>query len=1422
MIIPVQRSQLKKFENKVERGVLNSTEQRILINWNLFSQGSGLGMELKQVTLVDDLLRDLDEVPPPADGTEEVAVIRLSGGQGKIDEKKQVLIEKARTGTFIQTDKAIYSPGQEVLFRIITLDSGFNVLNKKYQLVELQDPAGNRIAQWRNVEPEQGIVQLSVRLANEPMFGTYEISVDNRQATLSFVVMEYVLPKFEVKVVEPTKIFSADGNFPLKVCGSYTYGKPVQGLLQVSLCQKAYQFYWRPLNTAAPTDICQDYSSQTDKTGCFSVSVELSQFRPLSYDYSRSIDLVAILEEAGTGVQANTTLQIPISSQLGSMSFVETDNYYYPGYPFSGKLKALQKDGSILKNHKVFLFINFRNERIKMPLTTDSNGVAAFTLDTDSWSGMGVSLQGTLQLQEPVYSSQISQTYENANLYLTPFYTTTKSYVKIQGLSTVLPCNQKQEIQVDYNISNRDLEEQGQGSVVIFSYYVTRKGQILVHGQKTVKSKGGALQGSFSILLTFNSDFAPQSSLVVYSLFSDGGVIADKTTFVVSMCFKNQVSLGLPQQQELPGSNIDLTLKAAPGSLCAVRAVDQSVFLLKEEQELSKETVYGMFDFSEGYPYQVSEYDYCFEPFQPWWRRRRSVWRPQYDFGIDLFSFLKEMGLKVMSNYKIKKSASCSSYPFYGVTSAAMPRVFTTEAYMALPSPSPDQPFESQVRQLFPETWLWGLYPVGVSGTKQVPVTVPDSITEWKLSMFCTSQSHGFGISPAVGLTAFKPFFVDVTMPYSVIRGESFPLIASVFSYMKQCIQIQITLYRSEDYEVQLCKGCKYTSCLCTNEAKTFSWNIRATKLGMVNFTLSTETLNHRVLCGSEQTIVPEKGQQDILIKPLLVQPEGVLVEKSHSSLLCSKGALASDSFSLQLPEDVVPDSSRAQVSVIGDIMGMALQNLDKLVKMPSGCGEQNMVLFAPIISVLQYLQSTGQLNEELKTKAMNYLQSGYQRELQYKHSDGSYSAFGPSDGQGNTWLTAFVTKCFIQAKQFIFIDERNIQASLEWLRSNQLPTGCFANVGRLLHTAMKGGVNDEVSLAAYIIAALLEAQRPLEDPMVKEGLNCLRKAVSSTTDVYTQALLAYVFSLAGDTVLRQKLLAKLDQQAIKLPGGQIYWSRKPASTPSQTPWSQPESVSVELTGYVLLATVTSGKVIKEDIGKATGIVNWLVKQQNAYGGFASTQDTVVALQALARYGAVTYVGSGELSIIVKSKTFQQSFHVDNTNQLLLQLSTLPDIPGEYTVQASGEGCVYIQAILRYNMPPLKTAETFSLTVEAEGQGCEIQTVSRFITLNINVSYVGNRGVSNMAIIEVKMMSGFYPAQGTKYFLEQQPLVKKVEFVQEYVNIYLDQVGKKKQSYTFNMSQDILVKELKPATVKVYDYYQPDETATVEYEDPCQ
>ncbi|CAM5081738.1 unnamed protein product [Natator depressus] len=1382
-------------------------------------------------------------VPPPSGGTEEVATIQLSGcgSRSKIVEKKQVLIERASNSTFVQTDKPIYMPGQLVRFRIVTLNSNFIPLNDKYLLVELKDPENNRIGQWLNVKPVRGIVQLSFQLAAEPPLGTYTITVDSGKAYSTFSVEEYVLPKFKVVVTEPTRIFTSDTSFPLKVCGKYTYGKPVQGTVQVSLCRTAYTWYM-DRTESEPTDICQNVTGQTDKTGCFSASVDLAFFSLVSPRYSHSINVVATLVEAGTGVEANATHVAFMSEEAGSMSFEDSDNYYHPGYPYSGKIKALDREGSILKKQPVFLVINAGNTQSHQNLTTDSTGVATFTLDTATWNRSEVSLEGRFRLPDLVSdSTRISQYYLNAFLHLKPYYSTTKSYLKIQRLPGVLPCGQKQVVRVDYSIDRIDLG--GKAREILFSFYVVGKQKLIGDGQKRVDiKKNGGLMGSFSIPLTFTSHFAPNPSLVVYAMFPDGGVVADKVQFTVSMCFKNEVNLEFSQQQDLPGATVNLQLRAAPNSLCAIRAVDQSVLLLRPERELSNSSVYGMLDFSNGgYPYQVDEYDDCYitRPFPvpvlnpvPVDRRRRSIIpRPRFDQGADFFSFLKEMGLKILSNGKIKRPLDCRPYPIWydtehNIMGAPRPppimedsgRVPTAE----FQPPSVEKSSESQVREFFPETWIWELYPIESSGNKQVPVTLPDTITEWKASMFCTSESSGFGISPTVGLTAFKPFFVDLTLPYSVIRGESFTLTATVFNYLKQCIRIQIMLAKSEEYQVKSHKGCEYTSCLCADEARTYYWNVTATKLGEVNFTVTTVALPSRELCGGRKVTVPNKGRSDTLIKPLLVRPEGVLMEKSHSSLLCPEGNSASDSVSLQLPEDMVPDSARAQVSVLGDIMGTALQNLDQLVQMPSGCGEQNMVLFAPIIYVLQYLEKTGQLSEELKTRAVGFLQTGYQRQLQYKHIDGSYSAFGESDGEGNTWLTAFVTKCFIQAKQHIFLDDKNIEDALKWIAGNQQANGCYANVGKLLHTAMKGGINDDISLAAYITGALLEAGKPRNDPMVKNSLQCLRNASSKTTDLYTQALLAYVYSLAGDTVTRQLLLTKLDQQAIKS-GGQIHWSRKPAQPPTEYSWSQPKSVDVELTAYVLLALLATEKVSKEEIASATGIVAWLARQQNAYGGFASTQDTVVALQALARYGAVTFIKSGNVSVTVKSgKNFQQSFHVEATNRLVLQQQPLPDIPGNYTIQAAGTGCVYVQTVLRYNVPPSKNAETFTLSVGVGENKCEKQTLPRFLSLNINVSYVGSRGTSNMVIIKVKNLSGFAPVRGTNYFLQQQPFVKRVEIGPEDLTIYLDQLNKETQTYSFTMSQYIPVKDLKPAAVKVYDYYQPDEQATVEYADPCQ
>lgn len=60
-----------------------------------------------------------------------------------------------------------------------------------------------------------------------------------------------------------------------------------------------------------------------------------------------------------------------------------------------------------------------------------------------------------------------------------------------------------------------------------------------------------------------------------------------------------------------------------------------------------------------------------------------------------------------------------------------------------------------------------------------------------------------------------------------------------------------------------------------------------------------------------------------------------------------------------------------------GDVMGPTLNNLDKLLRLPFGCGEQNMIHFAPNVFVLKYLQKTRQLSPEVENEATDYLLQG-------------------------------------------------------------------------------------------------------------------------------------------------------------------------------------------------------------------------------------------------------------------------------------------------------------------------------------------------------------------------------------------------------------------------------------------------------------
>ncbi|XP_073862350.1 pregnancy zone protein isoform X4 [Macaca fascicularis] len=977
------------------------------------------------------------------------------------------------------------------------------------------------------------------------------------------------------------------------------------------------------------------------------------------------------------------------------------------------------------------------------------------------------------------------------------------------------------------------------------------KAGIVRSGTHTLPVESGDMKGSFALSFPVESDIAPIARMFIFAILPDGEVIGDSEKFEIENCLANKVDLSFSPAQSPPASHAHLRVGAAPQSLCALRAVDQSMLLMKPEAELSASSVYNLLtvkdltNFPDNVDHQEEEQGHCPHPF---FIRNGAFYVPlSSNDEADIYSFLKGMGLKVFTNSKIRKPKSCSVIPpmsagvisqgYYGVGLGVAGRPYPPQmsAYNIMPlnNEQSSGPVPETVRSYFPETWIWELVAVDSSGVAEVGVTVPDTITEWKAGAFCLSEDAGLGISSTASLRAFQPFFVELTMPYSVIRGEAFTFKATVLNYLPKCIRVSVQLKASPAFLAsQNTKG-EESYCICGNERQTLSWTVTPKTLGNVNFSVSAEAMQSLELCGNEVAEVPEIKRKDTVIKTLLVEAEGIEQEKTFNSMTCASGADVSERLSLKLPSNVVKESARASFSVLGDILGSAMQNIQNLLQMPYGCGEQNMVLFAPNIYVLNYLNETQQLTQEIKTKAIGYLISGYQRQLNYKHQDGSYSTFGEKYGrnQGNTWLTAFVLKTFAQARSYIFIDEAHITQSLTWLSQMQKDNGCFRSSGSLLNNAIKGGVEDEVTLSAYVTIALLEIPLPVTHSIVRNALFCLESAWNVAKEgthgshVYTKALLAYAFSLVGNQDQSREILNSLDKEAVK-EDNLVHWERpqKPKAPVGHFYQPQAPSAEVEMTSYVLLAYLTAQPApTSGDLTSATNIVKWIMKQQNSQGGFSSTQDTVVALHALSRYGAATFTRTEKTArvTIQDSRTFSTNFQVDNSNLLLLQQISLPELPGEYVITVTGERCVYLQTSMKYNILPEKEDSPFALKVQTVPQTCDGHKAHTSFQISLTISYTGNRPASNMVIVDVKMVSGFIPLKPTVKMLERSSSVSRTEVSNNHVLIYVEQVTNQTLSFSFMVLQDIPVRDLKPAIVKVYDYYETDESVVAEYIAPC-
>uniref|UniRef100_A0AAX7TZE3 Alpha-2-macroglobulin bait region domain-containing protein n=1 Tax=Astatotilapia calliptera TaxID=8154 RepID=A0AAX7TZE3_ASTCA len=995
-------------------------------------------------------------------------------------------------------------------------------------------------------------------------------------------------------------------------------------------------------------------------------------------------------------------------------------------------------------------------------LTTDSNGVASFSFSTDNFDQ-------DIQLHVRYRTAYYDRGFHTLSMSQpsSPDIKTISS-LEVQKKDKAVSCDAEEDISVNYTIVG---ESPGSVDVIylvsyLWVYYKVEHDQTFLN------------EGQVSFKVRVSPEMAPEFQVVAYAVLPSEDVIAHSADFSTDKCFSNKVSviLGFSPSSAVPGEETNMQVTALPRSLCGVSAIDKSVLIKEPGKTLDADKIFDLLPLkkSSGIPYEVDDATECLNV-----RPKRYV----LPYPSQEQNNAYKVGLKMATNllFRLPSCLKFKGKVYHdgpGVYRERSRDVYYGESFASAPIQT--------ARSFFPETWIWDLVEVGDDGKRGVSLTVPDTITTWETEAFCLS-SQGFGLAPRKEMKVFQPFFLELTMPYSIIRGEHFELRATVFNYLTSCIMVTVTPGPSSDYTLTPLSGDLYTSCLCANERKTLRWTMIPTALGAVNVTVSAEAVASHVSCDNEVVSVPDRGRIDVVTKSLIVKAEGTETTKTYNWLLCPKGQC-----------DV---HQQHQLNNVSDILGRALKNLDGLLQMPYGCGEQNMALLAPNIYILHYLKGTQQLTAAIMEKATNFLTSGYQRQLNYKSADGAYTTFGT--GPGNTWLTAFVVRSFAKAQSFIFIDPRKIEESKTWLQHKQQENGCFEKSGKLFHNGMKGGVSDEVTLSAYVTAAFLEMNTSQHDPVMIQSLACLKESLSDLSNTYTTALLAYVFTLAGDVETRAHLLQHLDTVAVR-EGGFLYWSQTAAETSA--------SLSVEISSYVLLAKLSASPTA-EDLGYASGIIRWLTGQQNYYGGFSSTQDTVVALQALALYSTLVFSAEGWSTVTVQAPSSQLTFDVNQGNKLLYQEEALQDVSGKYRLEVKGTACASVQISATYNIPTPADVTTLSVKVHLEQVCTQVSIITLF-----KHRYSGKEETTNMVILDIKMLSGFSPDPESLKSLKRGLLVSRVEQKEDHVLVYLEELSKDTPiSHSLEIIQELPVDNLKPAVVKIYDYYQPGPSLTKLY-----
>ncbi|XP_074251369.1 complement C5 isoform X3 [Saimiri boliviensis] len=762
-------------------------------------------------------------------GQNPVSYVYLEVVSKHFSKSKKMPITYDNGFLFIHADKPVYTPDQSVKVRVYSLNDDLKPAKRETVLTFI-DPEGSEVDMVEEID-YTGIISFpDFKIPSNPKYGVWTIQAKYKEdfsttGTAYFEVKEYVLPHFSVSI-EPESNFIGYNNFKnfeITIKARYFYNKVVTEAdvyITFGIRDDLKDDQKEMMQTAMQTTVLINGIAQVTFNSEMAVK-ELSYYSLEDLKDKYLYIAVTVIESTGGFSEEAEIPGIKYVLSPYKLNLVATPLFLKPGIPYSIKVQVKDSLDQLVGGVPVTLnaqTIDVNQEpsnlEPKKSVTRVDDGVASFVINLPS----GVTV---LEFDVETDAPDLPEGNQARESYRAVAYSSlSQSYLYIDWTDNHKALLVGEHLNIIVTPKSPYIDK-----ITHYNYLILSKGKIIYFGTRE-KFSDASYQ---SINIPVTQSMVPSSRLLVYYIVTGeqtAELVSDSVWLNIEEKCGNQLQIHLSPDSDAysPGQTVSLDMATRMDSWVALTAVDSAVYGVQSRAKKPLERVFQYLEKSDlgcGAGGGLNNADVFHLAGLTFLTNANADDSQENDAPCKEILRPRRMLQKIdeiAAKYKhsvVKKCCYHGAYANHDETCEQRaaritlgPRcvkAFTeccveanrhrdNSTYKPISLGRLDMKIllpvsKPEIRSYFPESWLWEVH--HVPRRKQLQFALPDSLTTWEIQGVGISDS-GICVADTLKAKVFKDVFLEMNIPYSVVRGEQVQLKGTVYNYRTTGMQVGV------------------------------------------------------------------------------------------------------------------------------------------------------------------------------------------------------------------------------------------------------------------------------------------------------------------------------------------------------------------------------------------------------------------------------------------------------------------------------------------------------------------------------------------------------------------------------------------------------------------------------------------------------